>query len=543
MTDKLTRKMNLRAVSLGKSGLKRRDFLKGAAGLTVWGALSPWLTMSSQALAQDSISGTPFTPEWLKEEARKMASKPFVPSARTIPPEVANLTWDQYNAITYDPKHSLWRDQKLAFQARLFHLGLFFKQSVTIHEVVDGVARVIPYSADLFDYGKTKFESSLPHDLGFAGFRLHYQNDFDIDLLAFLGASYFRATSGTRQYGLSCRGLAIDTGMPRAEEFPHFVAFWLIRPKPGETNVTVHALMDCESVTGMYTFKVFPGYTVVMHVDATIFARKAVERIGIAPLTSMFQCAENDRRVGDDFRPEIHDSDGLSICTGAGEWIWRPLANPHYMRVNSYMDENPRGFGLLQRDREYEHYLDDWAFYHLRPSVWVEPIGHWGRGAVMLIEIPTGDETFDNVVAFWNPDRPVKAGDELNYSYRLHWCEKSPFRPPLAEVLATRIGIGGTVGQKRPYYSRKFVIDFVGGDLPMLSPKAQVEAVITASKGRVENVSARALRVITGRRAIFDLKPEGTDPVDLRCFLRIGGATLTETWQYQWLPPADQSVP
>ncbi|MBF0530269.1 MAG: glucan biosynthesis protein [Deltaproteobacteria bacterium] len=521
--------------------MRRRDFLKGAACLAAWGALGP-LWSPSPALAQGSVSGVPFTVEWLKEEAKKLAATPFVASARAIPPEVANLTWDQYNSILYDPKHSLWRDQPLAFQIRLFHLGLYFRQSVTINEVVDGVARVIPYSSELFDYGKAKFDSPLPPDLGFAGFRVHYQNDFDIDLVAFLGASYFRATSGTRQYGMSCRGLAVETGMPRPEEFPHFIAFWLVRPKPGETVTTVHALMDSESVTGAYTFKIFPSHTLVMQVEATLFIRKPIERLGIAPLTSMFQCGENDRRMSDDFRPEIHDSDGLSVWTGAGEWIWRPLGNPHYMRVNSYMDENPRGFGLLQRDREYEHYLDDWAFYHLRPSVWVEPIGQWGRGAVMLVEIPTADETFDNIVAFWNPDRPIKTGDELNYAYRLHWCEKSPIRAPLAEVVSTRLGIGGIVGQKRPYYSRKFVIDFSGGDLPMLSAKAPVEAVITASRGKVENVSARPLRVTSGRRAIFDLRPEGTEPVDLRCFLRIGGATLTETWQYQWLPPVDQRV-
>ena len=257
----------------------------------------------------------------------------------------------------------------------------------------------------------------------------------------------------------------------------------------------------------------------------------------------MFQYGDNDRRVADDWRPEIHDSDGLAIWTGSGEWIWRPLTNPSILRFNAYLDENPRGFGLLQRDRNFENYQDDGAFYDRRPSVWVEPRTGWGKGSVQLVELPTADETFDNIVAFWNPEQKAQPGQEMLFSYRLLWGSVMPVASPLARVVATRTGIGGIIGQKRRYFSRRFMLDFAGGDLAMLGKDAKVEAVITASRGELEFISARPLESIRGYRAMFDLKPIDTsvEPIDLRVYLRAGGRPLTETWLYQWTPPpADQ---
>jgi glucans biosynthesis protein len=276
-----------------------------------------------------------------------------------------------------------------------------------------------------------------------------------------------------------------------------------------------------------------------MDVDAAIYPRRAIERIGIAPLTSMFQYGENDRRVANDWRPEIHDSDGLAIWTGSGEWIWRPLVNPAALRFNSHGDENPRGFGLLQRDRDFNNYQDDGAFYDLRPSVWVEPKAGWGRGAVQLLELPTVDETFDNVVAFWNPAEPPQPGQELLYGYRLHWGARMPFSTPLAQVVATRTGIGGVIGRKRNYFSWRFVVDFAGANFAMLGKDVKVEPVITASRGEIEIASARPLYSVRGYRAMFDVKPNdaSVEPINIRLFLRAAGQPLTETWLYQWTPP------
>jgi periplasmic glucans biosynthesis protein len=281
-----------------------------------------------------------------------------------------------------------------------------------------------------------------------------------------------------------------------------------------------------------------PAATLVMEVDAALYPRRDIARLGVAPLTSMFQYGENDRREAHDWRPEIHDSDGLAMWTGSGEWIWRPLVNPASLRFNAFVDHTPRGFGLLQRDRHFDHYQDDGAFYDRRPSLWVEPKSDWGKGSIHLVEIPTLDETADNIVAFWNPADTPQPGQELLFGYRLHWGARLPARPALAQVVATRTGLGGIVGQKRQYFSWRFVVDFAGGQLPMLGKDVTVEPVITASRGEIEIVSARPLHAVQGYRAMFDLKPtdDSPTPVDLRLYLRANGQPLTETWLYQWTP-------
>lgn len=516
----------------------RRDFLSLIVGLA---ALPAGLSLlpggGGSARAASPVAGEPFSAEWLKEYARHLAGKPFEPPLIVAPEQLATIDYDRYQKIRFLPEHALWADLDRAFKARLFHLGIYFRTPVAIHEVVDGVSRVIPYSADMFDYGDLQFDRPLPENLGFAGFRLHYQSDWDRDMAAFLGASYFRAVGGDKQYGISARGLAVDTGLDRPEEFPIFRAFWLERPAPGQASAVVHALLDGESAVGAYRFVIQPGGVTVMDVSATLFLRKPVERLGLAPLTSMYQHGENDRRVSDDFRPEIHDSDGLAIWTGVGERIWRPLVNPPTLRVNSFLDENPRGFGLMQRDGDFTHYQDAGARYHVRPSLWVEPRGEWGKGAIQLVEIPTENETHDNIVAYWLPERQPEPGEELSLAYRLRWGrDLLAGTTPVGQVIATRTGRGGIAGQAQDFPTRKFVIDFRGGDLTALDEEAPVEPVIWVSRGRVMSPVARRVREFDGWRAHFDLRVDGTEPVNMRCFLRIGQTALTETWVYQHSP-------
>jgi len=282
-----------------------------------------------------------------------------------------------------------------------------------------------------------------------------------------------------------------------------------------------------------------------MDVDAALYPRRIIEKLGIAPLTSMYQHGENDRRMANDWRPEIHDSDGLALFTGGGEWVWRPLVNPAGVRVKSFFDDNPRGFGLLQRDRNFDHYQDDGAHYDYRPSLWVEPktdvAGAWGKGVVQLVELPAPDETFDNVVAFWNPAEKPRPGQELLFAYRLYWGTRMPLTPSLAQTVATRTGIGGVVGQKRKYFSWRFAVDFIGGELATLPRDAKVEPVITASRGKIEITSARPQKEIKGYRAMFDLRPTDSnpEPIDLRVYLRLNGQPLSETWLYQSPPAAE----
>jgi glucans biosynthesis protein len=521
---------------------RRRALLKAAAALAVAGVSArPWVAISAPATDLRVLGKSqPFDYAWLKGRARTLAGAPYREAEARLPDAVQKLDWDQYQAIRYRDDHALWSNEGLRFQLRFFHLGLFYHHPVHLHEVADGQARELAYDKAMFDYGKSGLQGEqLPADLGFAGFRVSYHTDPERDVAAFLGASYFRAVGGEMQYGLSARGLAIDSGMDRPEEFPRFTAFWFERPAADSGKLTVYALLDSPSAAGAYRFDIFPGSTLVMDVEAALYPRRPIERLGIAPLTSMYQHGENDRRMATDWRPEIHDSDGLAMWTGRGEWIWRPVANPPVRHFNVYLDENPRGFGLLQRDRNFDHYQDDGVFYERRPSVWVEPKAAWGKGSVQLLELPTADETFDNIVAFWNPADKPKPGEERLFGYRLFWGSKMPFETPLAKVVATRTGIGGVVGRKRTYFSWRFIVDFSGGALGMLGRNAEVEPVITASRGKVEITAARPLASVNGYRASFDLRPtdDSTAPIDLRVYLRADGQPLTETWMYQWLPP------
>ena len=334
-------------------------------------------------------------------------------------------SYDQYQSLRFRTDHALWGDPGLAFRLQFFHVGRSFAEPVHLYEIVDGQSREIRLRPAMFEFDKAGIDPEVMRDhAGFAGFRVQFVTDWKDDVAAFLGASYFRAVGGdTRQYGLSARALAVDTAFPRPEEFPRFTSFWFERPAKGSGTMTLYALMDSPSIAGALSFQIAPGGTQVMDIDSALYPRKPIERLGVAPLTSMFFYGENDRRAANDWRPEIHDSDGLSMWTGAGEWIWRPLTNPAQTAFQLLLDDNPRGFGLLQRDRNLDHYQDDGVYYDRRPSLWVEPkanaSGGWGKGAVQLVEIPTVDETFDNIVAFWNPAEKTKAGQELLFGYRL----------------------------------------------------------------------------------------------------------------------------
>jgi glucans biosynthesis protein len=524
--------------------MDRRSLLK--LGLALTAGLPFTLTAVSGARASEHSTPAsghqPFSYDWLREHARELSGRAYQPASAKLPARLTALDWDQYQQIRYIPDQALWRNRDSAFRVRFFHPGLFFLEPVKFFELANGQARQIGYQPEHFDYGDNTGLADLPPDLGYAGFRLHFHQDFDRDIAAFLGASYFRAVGESRQYGLSARGFAVDTGLRKTEEFPRFRTFWLQRPEPGDLHLTVFALLDSPSLTGAYRFVIHPGRNLDMEVSASIFPRQPLNRFGVATLTSMYQTGENDRRMATDWRPEIHDSDGLAIWNGNGERLWRPLTNPANLQVSHFVDSGPRGFGLFQRDRNFDHYQDDGVFYDRRPSLWVEPGQDWGEGAVMLVEIPTRDETSDNIVAFWNPARAWLPGNEYPLSYRLTWGEDMPDQAiELGRVSATRTGIGGVVGQRRSYFSRRFAVDFSGGTLAMLDGEAGVQAVVSASQGRTELISARPLRNINGFRAMFDLVPaDNTDPVELRLYLKLGNQALTETWLYQYIPPGPE---
>jgi periplasmic glucans biosynthesis protein len=539
--------------------VRRRAILKSAVVLAAgqW-AHAEFASAAPPAAAQPAAApsaaapptalppGQPFDYAWLKGQARKLAGSAYQASQDTLPPAMAKLSYDQYQSLRFRTDHAFWAGAGLAFRLQFFHVGRSFTEPVRLYEIVDGQSREIVYDPAMFEFDKAGIDPKVMHDhVGFAGFRVQFVTDWKDDVAAYLGASYFRAVGeDTRQYGLSARALAVDTAFPRPEEFPRFTAFWFERPAKDSGTLTLYALMDSPSIAGALRFQISPGGTQIMDIDSALYPRKVIERLGVAPLTSMFFYGENDRRGANDWRPEIHDSDGISMWTGAGEWIWRPLTNPAQLHFSSYLDDNPRGFGLLQRDRDWDHYQDDGVYYDRRPSLWVEPKpgpnGGWGKGSVQLVEIPTVDETFDNIVAFWNPLDKPKPGQELLFGYRLYWGTHMPYASALGQTLATRTGIGGTVGQKRQYYSWHFAVDFAGGELGALAKDSPVEAVITTSRGQTEHVTAHYVEEFHGYRALFDVRPpdDSIEPIDLRLYLRINGRPLTETWIYLWTPPS-----
>ena len=528
--------------------IRRREVLKTALAMAAGSWVDAQRASATPAGARVDPQSAQFDFAWLKGHARWLASRPYAQPKVELPAALAQLSYDRYQSIRFRADRALWADTSANFRLQFFHVGRGFLQPVRIYEVHAGAVREIDYDPRMFDFGDSGISpSAMQGRHGFAGFRVQFVTDWRDDVAAFLGASYFRAVGGdTRQYGLSARGLAIDTATPGlVEEFPRFTSFWFERPAPGAGTLTLYALLDSPSVAGALRMKIAPGATQVMDVDTAYYPRKPIAQLGIAPLTSMFFYGQNDRREAYDWRPQIHDSDGLCLWTGTGEWIWRPLVNPPQVRLNSYFDDQPRGFGLLQRDRNFADYQDDDVYYNRRPSLWVEPLHGpaegWGKGAVQLVEIPTVDETSDNIVAFWNPATKPRPGEELLYGYRLYWGTHMPYASPRATTIATRTGLGGIIGQQRDFFSWHFAVDFAGGELGALPTGSPVEAVATTSRGEILNTTAHFVPEFKGYRALFDVKPDdGTDPIDLRLFLRIRGWPLTETWIYQWTPPSLQ---
>lgn len=482
-----------------------------------------------------SVTAKPFGFANVHRRAAKLAAKPYKENGNALPDALRDMSYDQYRDIRFKPDKALWRDVDLPFEAQFFFRGFLFQKQVKIHTIDQGVVTPVDYSNDLFNFGKTPVPKTLSPNLGFAGFRLHYplhRDNYYDEVAVFLGASYFRAVGQEQHYGISLRGLAIDTGLPTKEEFPVFKEFWIQKPNKSAKEITVYALLDSPSVTGAYEFIIQPGAETTIDVKARIFTRTAVKKLGVAPLTSMFLHGEPKNHTVDDYRPEVHDSDGLLLAAGNDEWIWRPLENPENLRISSFQTSNPKGFGLLQRDRKFEHYQDLESKYQRRPSAWVEPIGNWGEGTVELVEIPSDSEKNDNIVAFWVPSKPIEAGQKLRFDYRLSLELEKLGQPPAGKVMSTRIGAGGTVDldPKR----RKFVLDFAGKALEKFGPDTPINAIVSASSGKIENKVVQYNEHIGGWRVYFELIPEKETSIELRSFLKLEQDILTETWSYQW---------
>ncbi|APV50028.1 glucan biosynthesis protein G [Betaproteobacteria bacterium GR16-43] len=470
------------------------------------------------------------------KRAAELAKKPYEAPKNDLPSSLRNLTYDQYRDIRFRNDKSLWRADKLPFEVAFFHRGGQFVEAVRIHEVIPGAAtREIAYTGERFDYGANAIDRTKIGNIGFAGFRVHFNINtpkYKDEVLVFLGASYFRALGKEQRYGLSARGLAIDTGLASGEEFPRFVEFWLERPEPNAKELVIYGLLDSKSMAGAYRFVLKPGTDTVVAVKARLHARRNVAKLGIAPLTSMYLYGENQRAPGEDYRPEVHDSDGLSIQLGTGEWVWRPLVNPKRLLVTSFGATNPLGFGLQQRDRSFASYEDLEARYELRPGAWIKPTRPFGPGRVELVQIPSQFEYNDNMVAYWIPREPTLAGKALDFEYQLLWQKNNPTRSPTSWVAQTRRGPGFVRSANDTTID--FHVDFEGPALRKLPEKAKLDAIFTAdANGEIVEQALQRNPVTEGARVSLRVKRlDPAKPIELRGFLRDESENHSETWSY-----------
>lgn len=486
--------------------------------------------------------------EVITARAKQLAANDYVADPEIAIDTLNNISYQDYRAIRFRQDHAIWKDQSL-YEVQLFHPGFLYKNPITINTVSnDGKVQKLPFKTDYYRYDSTaapleqEISAALGStQLGHAGFRLHFplnNNEYKDEVAVFQGASYFRLVGPQQVYGISARGLAVDTALSSGEEFPVFKEFWLVKPTAEDTNIVLYALLDSLSVTGAYRFEISPSTNTEIKTQMQIFARKDIKKLGIAPLTSMFYHGENSTKFFDDYRPEVHDSDGLLMQSQDDKWVWRALNNPKQLSVTSFSYDNPKGFGLAQRDREFNNYLDTEAHYHARPSLWIEPLAPWGHGRVELVEIPTDTETNDNIVSYWVPEQPLKAGETLSFGYKMSTFNAVLANQDKAHVLRTRIGSAALPGEKNPppKSHRQFTVDFTGDTINNLSANIKLLANLSLNSGAVSDKTVQQLPNNQGWRVAFKIAPEGDKPVDMRLSLTLRDKEVSEVWSYVWYP-------
>lgn len=519
-----------------------RFFALGEVRLRV-PAASVWAFLWWTAAQAGPAYAEPFGFQDVVEKAERLAAQPYKPPQQ-VPGALRDLAYDEFRSIRFDPEHSLWRQSDSRFQAMLIAPGKFFTHAVRLNQVDGEEVHPVVFDKSAFTFGSQAIADKVPEDLGYAGFTLTYplhDETVQDQFLSFAGASYFRGVGEENAFGISARGAAIDTGVMSGEEFPSFVEYWLVRPDPEAASMQIYALLDSRRLAGAYRFTIRPGQPTEVDIEAVLFTRERMELLGIAPLTSMYFYGENTGRPLGNWRPEVHDSDGLLIHDGSGEWVWRPLINPRALEVHSFQVRDVKGFGLMQRDEQFAAYQDPEAHYERRPSAWVEFEEGLETGRIVLIQIPTKDETNDNIVAFWSPPGEVKGGQRLDFRYRLDFGNAAGLAAhEPARVLHTFVGRGDIMGGGNVENAYRFVIDFDAESLPRgddESPGTQ----ISAGAGEVVDYHVQFVEAVGAWRLSILARPaQPGGAVSLRAALKSGEEFLSETWDYHL--PGNNSI-
>jgi glucans biosynthesis protein len=506
--------------------LNRRDVVQGAAG-TLALALSD-ARARAQAPAAPPATPAPFDSSSILSLARTIAKTPFKAPPGDLPDFLSSLSYEQYVAIRAKQSALIWADDAAGFAIEPLHRGFIFSSPVQIFIIENGTTRQLDYHASDFDFGSLQVPANVP-DLGFSGFRVLKRRDgVFAEVGIFQGASFFRARAPGQSLGVTARGLSVRTADPRGEEFPLFKAFWIEKPTVADNAIVVHALLDSESTVGVYRMTIRPGEAVIIDTEMTLVPRANADPVGIATMSAKSISTPLDRRRPDDVRPTIAEMNGLQMLTGNNEWIWRPVTNRQTLQISSFVDQNPKGFGFLMRDREPDDYLDDDNHWENRPTLWIEPLGDFGAGEVMLVEIPADSETNNNCVAFWRPKGGIEVGKEASWAYRQFWSWAPPLRPPLAITVFSRGGRGST-GKRR-----RFMVAFEGDILGDDKRSPDIKPALSVSPGTIQALRWFIQRDKSRCRVVFDIDPGSETSVEMRLVLESGGKPVSETWLYRW---------
>ena len=489
--------------------------------------------MAPQAFAQTQApveQPAPFQPSSILDLARTLAKSPFKGSPTDLPEAFSNLNYEQYVGLRYKRDRFVWADEKLGFAIEPLHRGFIFAAHMQINLVENGLSRRLVYKGEDFEFGALNPPANLA-DIGFSGFRvLAMRDDRLAEVAIFQGASYFKARAPGQTGGVQARGLSLKMADPRGEEFPQFKAVWIEKPTLANNALVIHALLDSDSVTGAYRFTIRPGEAIIIDTELTLAPRVSVENVGIGTMNGTSISSPLERRRPDDVRPIIAEFNGLQMQSGKGEWIWRPVTNRTTLQLSSFVDDNPKGFGFLQRERDFEAYQDDEAKFETRPSLWIEPLSDFGPGTVSLVEIPAESETNSNCVAYWRPNGGLVAGKESSWAYRQFWCWEPPSRPPLLRVTESRGGRGGAAKRRR------FVVAFSSDALGDPQALRDIKPALSAAPGAIASVRSYLYRDRKSYRVVFEIDPGGEPQSELRLVIEADGKPVSETWLYRWTP-------
>ena len=546
---------------------QRRDVLRltlrGAAGLTALSTLTPdsvadaapgaAVTPPSDAaasantlIAPGAILGPPvdFRAGMVPEMARALSKQPFKPVAIDLPDPFKSLSYEQYDAIKVKPTARIWATEAIGYAIEPLHRGFQFDLPIQLNLVADGHAYRLVYDTSMFDFGKLTPSPKIG-DIGFSGFRvLATRTSADKapasagtalvdrgtlgEVASFQGSNFFRALAEGQVAGLMARALALKIADPKGEETPIFRSFWIEKPSLVSATMVVHAIIDSDSVVGAFRFTVRAREATIIDTECTLFPRATVDNFGLASMSATHLLGFLDHKRFDDYRPNVSEVCGLQMLTGNNEWVWRPVTNRDTLQISTFVDDKPRGFGCLIRDRAFEDYADEENHWEKRPSLWIEPIGDWTAGGVQLIEIPSQSDANENILCFWRPKEPLRAGSEVAFAYRQFWCWDPPERPDLARAMRSRAGGGGR--------RWRFFVEFQGGVLGDPDRSKGMMPALSASAGAVTLTKVFADTDGKACRVLFEMDPGSAESAELRLVLQVQGKPISETWLYRWTP-------